>query len=130
MLYWHPKRRTRDRTSTVPLTLSGMGLSQRATAWLRRDQARRAAESAAKHAAAAEAAAAFRRDYLNRDDAAAALSMSVHKFKREQLAGRGPVPSKMGDTAQSRVFWARVEISAYLADPAGYNARRAATESS
>lgn len=104
-----------------------MGNSIRA----RRVAAQWAAEKAAKRAAETEAAeravAEFERDFLDRERAAAACGWSVHRFKREQTAGRGPVPTKMGGNKQSRVFWHRLEVAAYVADPAGYNARRSAT---
>lgn len=73
----------------------------------------------------AEQTAAFHRDYLNRERAAAACGVSVHTWKRWQLAGKGPVPLKTGDTKQSRTFWEATEIAEYLRDPAAYNRRRA-----
>jgi len=99
-----------------------MGLSIRArqAAWNlhRQREEQRAAEEAEVEAARAE----FHRAYLNRQRTAAALGITVHGLKRMMAAGRGPVPVKMGETPQSRTFWAREEIDHYLRDPAAYEA--------
>jgi hypothetical protein len=68
----------------------------------------------------------FRSEYLDRDRAAAALGLRPRTLKLWQATGRGPQPLKAGSCRQSRVYWRRVEIEAYLADPAAYEAAKAA----
>jgi len=103
-----------------------MGLSLRARAYLAKLAEEKAARRAAEQAAAEKSAADFHRDFLDRERAAAACGVSVHKFKRWQLAGQGPRPCKMGGNKQSRVFWQRAEVAAFVANPTAYNAARAA----
>lgn len=104
-----------------------MGLSIQARRFIEKQAAERARRKAAEAAAAEQAAATFHRDFLGRERAAAACGVSVHKFKRWQSAGVGPVPTKLGSNKQSPVVWARAEVAAFVADPSGYNARRAAS---
>jgi hypothetical protein len=101
----------------------GYSLRERAVVnqWAREKHERRMAAEAEL----AEAAAAFHRDYLDRERASAACGVSIHTWKRWQMAGKGPVPLKTGDTKQSRTFWAATDIAEYLRDPAAYNRRRA-----
>jgi hypothetical protein len=102
-----------------------MGRSIRERAILQQRAKEKHERRMAVEAELAEAAAAFHRDYLDRERAAAACGVSVHTWKRWQMAGKGPTPLKVGDTKQSRTFWAATDITEYLRDPAGYNRRRA-----
>lgn len=103
-----------------------MGLSIRARRWLDAQMAAKAAARAAAVAEQEQQAAEFARTHLDRERAAAACGVSVHSFKRLQMAGRGPRPTKMGSTRQARTYWQLAEIDAYLADPAAYDRARAA----
>lgn len=105
-----------------------MGLSLRAQAWLRQDQARRAAERHAAEKAAQAAAEAYHAEWLDRERAAAFLGMSTHRLKRLMAAGTGPACVKNGETKQSTVRWNIAELRAWAADPRAYIAARAAQE--
>lgn len=101
-----------------------MGLSIRARRWLDEQQRQRAADRAAAEAARDAAREKFHRDWMDRHRVADALRVSVHKLKRMTAAGLGPTPAKSGDTKQSRTYWHREEVAAYLANPAQYEARK------
>ena len=101
-----------------------MGLSIRARRWAaeqaqQRLEARLAAER--EHQAVAEA---YRAEFLDRQRAADFLGLSVHKFKRLMLAGKGPSCVKNGETRQATVRWPLAELQAYRDDPAAYVAAR------
>ena len=57
---------------------------------------------------------------LDRVRAAEALGLSVYTLRRWICLGRGPKPFKRGGFRQSRVFFRREEIDAFLRDPAAY----------
>lgn len=101
-----------------------MGLSIRARRWLDEQRRQREADRAAAEAEAEAARQQFHRDWLERDRVADALRVSVHKLKRMMAAGLGPTPAKSGDTKQSRTYWHRDEVAAYLADPTAYEAHK------
>lgn len=103
-----------------------MGLSIRAQRYAAMVAAKRLEERLQADDAAREELDRFRREYLDRDRAAAALGLKPRTLKAWQAAGRGPLPLKVGSCRQSRVYWPRVEIEAYLADPATYEATKAA----
>lgn len=106
-----------------------MSWSIRARAVIEREREQRARERAARRAAAQAARKAFRQRFFDRHHAAASCGVSIHTWKKWQLRGQGPMPTKMGDSRQSRVFWDRREIARFLANPSGYNrARRAASK--
>ena len=88
-----------------------------------RARQRRAAQAAAEQAAHA-AADAYHAAYLDRERAADVLGISVHKFKRLVLAGKGPVCVKNGTAKQATVRWPLEELTAYKSDPAAYVAAR------
>lgn len=56
--------------------------------------------------------------------AAAMLGVTKTKLRRWLLAGRGPRPFRDGDDTDGRVRFDVREISAYLANPAGYEAAK------
>jgi len=96
----------------------------------RRYRAKIAAERLHERLQADEAAAAeldrFRQEWLDRDRAAAALGIKPRTLKAWQAEGRGPEPQKAGSCRQSRVYWRRSEIDAYLQNPAAYEAEKRA----
>ena len=106
-----------------------MGYSLRTAAYIREQNRLKAERRAAEMAEAQRVRETFHRDFLDRNRAAAALGLSIHGFKRAQLAGKGPSPTKMGTTPQSRTFWHRDEIARYLANPAAYELTKTATHS-
>ncbi len=86
-------------------------------------------KAAARQAAERErqaAAEAYHAEFLDRQRAADFLGLSVHKFKRLTLAGKGPSCVKNGETRQATVRWHVDELRAYRDDPAAYVAARAA----
>lgn len=102
-----------------------MGLSIRAQAIVNQRVRERAAAKLAEAAQLEAEQQAFHRDHLDRHRTADALGVSVHRLKRMQLAGLGPVTVKpRGDTKQARTYWHRDEIAKYLANPAGYEAAK------
>lgn len=103
-----------------------MGLSIRAQQIVNQRVRERAEARVAEAARRAAEQQAFHENNLDRHRAAAALGLSVHKFKRRQLLGLGPVPMKTGSTKQARTYWHRDEIAKYLADPAAYEAAKKA----
>jgi hypothetical protein len=86
--------------------------------------AKRLEERLQADGAAREELDRFREEYLDRDRAAAALNVRPRTLKAWQADGRGPLPVKAGSCRQSRVYWRRVEIEAYLRDPAAYEAAK------
>jgi hypothetical protein len=86
--------------------------------------AKRLEERLQADAAAAVELDRFRQEWLDRDRAAAALGIKPRTLKAWQAEGRGPEPVKAGDCRQSRVYWRRIEIDAYLRDPAGFQAAK------
>ena len=103
-----------------------MGLSLRARAWLDNELRQKAAARQAAERERQAAAEAYHAEFLDRQRAADFLGLSVHKFKRLTLAGKGPSCVKNGETRQATVRWRLGELQAYRDDPAAYVAARAA----
>jgi hypothetical protein len=107
-----------------------MGLSIRARELLWEQHREKTAKRQRAERRAEKLSAAFHAEYLARDRAAAALGISTHQLKRWTMAARGPTPTKMGTTRQSRTFWRASEIARYLADPAAYEAGKTSATTS
>jgi hypothetical protein len=101
-----------------------MGYSLRVQQVLKQRAAERHQRRAAEQAEADAQRADFHATYLDRTRASAALGLSLSGFKRQQMAGRGPRPTKMGSTQQARTFWHIDDVQAYLRDPQAYEAGR------
>lgn len=59
-------------------------------------------------------------EFLTRRAAAAYLSVSLTQMRRWYANNYGPRAVKMGTKRASRVRYARRELDAFMADPAGY----------
>jgi predicted DNA-binding transcriptional regulator AlpA len=103
-----------------------MGQSIMAVRYAAKIAAQRLQERLQADEAAAAELDRFRQDWLDRDRAAAALGIKPRTLKAWQAEGRGPEPQKAGSCRQSRVYWRRSEIDAYLRDPAGFQAAKKA----
>lgn len=101
-----------------------MGLSIRAQRYAAMLAAKRLEERLQADDAAKAELDRFRQEWLDRDRAAAALNVRPRTLKAWQAAGRGPLPVKAGSCRQSRCYWRRVEIEAYLRDPVAYEAAK------
>ena len=101
-----------------------MGQSILARRYLAKLAAKRLEERLQADEAAAAELDRFRQEWLDRDRAASALGIMPRTLKAWQAEGRGPEPQKAGSCRQSRVYWRRSEIDAYLRDPAGFQAAK------
>ena len=61
---------------------------------------------------------------VDRPTAAKLLGVRVSTLRRWWSAGRGPAGVKLSAARSGRVYWRRVEIEAYLRDPAAYEAAK------